>query len=107
MKNNTSKKYTNFFDKAEKSLPKKSIEKAKHNASELVLQIKLSELREQQGIKQTEVKGYSQPSLSRLENRKDIKVSTLINYIHELGMELEIKAKPKNRSKSPVILYKG
>lgn len=107
MKSSTKNKYTNFFDKAEKSLPQKSIEKAKNNASELVLQLKLSELREKQGIKQTDIKGYSQPSLSRLENRKDIKISTLINYIHELGMELEIKAKSKNKSNDSVILYKG
>ena len=107
MKNSVKKKYSNFFDEAEKSLSEKSIKKAKEKASDLILQIKLSELREKQGIKQTDMDHYSQPSLSRLENRRDIKISTLVNYIHDLGMELEIKAKPKNKSSRPFILYKG
>lgn len=107
MKRNAIKKYTNFFQEAEKILPEKSIQKAKENASDMILQIKLSELREKQGLKQSDLKVFSQPSLSRMENGKDMKLSTLINYIHNLGMEIEIKAKPlKNTSKS-FVLYKG
>ena len=101
------RKYTNFLDEVEKTLSEKSIEKAKKNAADLILQIKLSELREKQGVKQTDMKNYSQSSLSRLEHRKDIKLSTLINYIHDLDMEVEIKAKPKGKSKKPFVLYKG
>jgi len=107
MKSSVKKKYSNFFDEAEKSLTDKSIKKAKEKASELILQIKLSELRETQGIKQSDMEHYSQPGLSRLENRRDIKISTLVNYIHDLGMELEIKAKPKNKPSQSYILYKG
>ena len=107
MKIKSKRKYTDFFDEAEKSLSDKAIAKAKKDASSVILQMKLSELRENQGLKQSDMEHYSQPSLSRLENRKDIKISTLINYVHDLGMEVEIKAKPKNKSKNSFILYKG
>jgi hypothetical protein len=107
MKRNAIKKYTNFFQEAEKILPEKSIKKAKENASDLILQIKLSELREKQGLKQSDLTVYSQPSLSRMENGKDMKLSTLINYIHNLGMEIEIKAKPLKNTNKAFVLYKG
>lgn len=99
--------YTNFFSEAEKNLSPEAIQRAKEGAQKTILQIKLSELREKQGLKQTDVEGFSQPSLSRVERRGDIKVSTLINYIHALGMELEIKAKPAGTNKRPIVLYRG
>ncbi|MES0489305.1 MAG: XRE family transcriptional regulator [Leptospirales bacterium] len=89
------------------TLPEESIKKAQENATDLIFQIKLSELREKQGLKQTDMKEYSQPGLSRMENRKDMKLSTLIKYIHNLGMELEIKARPKKKASKSFVLYKG
>lgn len=100
-------KYSSFFTEAANSLPEKSLKKAEEKAQKTILQIKLTELREKQGLKQSDISEFSQPSLSRMENRKDMKLSTLINYIHGLGMELEIKAKPKKHGKKPVVLYKG
>jgi transcriptional regulator with XRE-family HTH domain len=62
------------------------------------LAIKLGQLREKRGLKQNEVENFSQTSVSRLEKRRDIKISTLVEYLNSLGMGLEIKTYPKDKS---------
>ena len=64
-------------------------------AEQEILTIRLSQLREKLGKKQNEFDSFSQTSISRLEKRKDIRISTLIEYLNNLGMGLEIKAFPK------------
>jgi hypothetical protein len=69
------------------------------------LKIKLSALRNEQGLKQSDVPNFTQTAVSKIENRKDIKVSTLIDYLDSLGMGLEISAFPKNQvAKKEVLL---
>lgn len=46
------------------------------------------------GIRQEDIKGFTQSSISKLESRKDIKVSALIEYLDNIGMGVEIKAYP-------------
>jgi hypothetical protein len=36
--------------------------------------------------------------VSRLEKRRDIKISTLVEYLNSLGMGLEIKTYPKDKN---------
>ena len=55
--------------------------------------------KEKLGVKQNEFDSFSQTSISRLEKRKDIRISTLINYLDSLGMGLEIKTFPKKKIK--------
>lgn len=62
------------------------------------LNLKLKELRGKYGIKQTEVAHFSQTAISKLERRKDMRISTLIDYLDSLGMGLEITALPKGNS---------
>ncbi|MCL2481242.1 MAG: XRE family transcriptional regulator [Spirochaetaceae bacterium] len=69
------------------------------------LNIKLKALRGKYGIKQEEVDNFSQTAVSKLEKRKDIKISTLIDYLESLGFGLEITALPKrNNAKKEVLL---
>jgi hypothetical protein len=42
--------------------------------------------------------------ISKLDNRKDIRISTLIDYLDNLGMGLEITAYPKNSAKKEFLL---
>jgi hypothetical protein len=58
--------------------------------------LKLVELREQFNIKQTDIKGFSQPSISRIEGRNDIKLSTLIKYLTQMDLEMEITVRPRH-----------
>jgi hypothetical protein len=69
-------------------------------AEQEILAIRLGQLREKLGVKQTEFDNFSQTSISRLEKRKDIRISTLIEYLNNLGMGMEIKTFPKTKRKN-------
>ena len=59
------------------------------------IDIMLKEVRELLGKKQREVSfrsGQGQPSISKLENRVDMQVSTIERFVTSLGGTLEIKA---------------
>lgn len=108
-KSKTKEKYKSFFKEAGKILAPERMNRAKQKAKKTIQQIQLSELRNQLGIKQTELKDFTQSNVSRLESRADMKISTLIDYIHNLGMEIEIKVRPMGKSskKEEVLLLKG
>ena len=78
----------------EDSLPRERVKAARKEAREEILKIQLADLRRQMNINQNKVKGFSQVGVSNLEHRKDIKISTLVNYLHAIGMKVEIKAFP-------------
>ncbi|MCG6146639.1 helix-turn-helix domain-containing protein [Leptospira bandrabouensis] len=73
------------------------IDQAKAEAQKQIFKLKLAELRQKQGIKQTDVDGFSQVSVSRIESRSDIKISTLVDYVHACGFDVVIKAVPKKK----------
>lgn len=88
-----------FFEMARKLMPKESFERAIFKGTLEVINIRLARLRELQGIRQSEVEGFTQSSVSRLEGREDIKLSTLLQYINSIGMEIEIKVREKGKKK--------
>ena len=61
------------------------------------------------GFKQEEIKSFSQSSVSKLESRKDMKISNLIEYLDNLGLGIEIKAYPKDKNKKneDIVLLKA
>jgi len=92
-------KNKNIIDELSSTLSEKRIKKAHAEAEKAILQIRLSEIREKRGMKQEDIKTFSQSSVSKLESRKDMKISTLIEYLDNLGLGIEIKAYPKNKKK--------
>ena len=78
--------------------------KARKKAEQESLNIRLALLREKYGVKQSEITNFTQTAVSKLENRKDIRISTLIDYLDSLGMGLEITACPKNSTKKELLL---
>jgi len=73
-----------------------------------LLMLNLAELREQYNVKQADIKGFSQPAISRIEGRTDIKLSTLIKYLTQMDLDMEIKVrprKPKMGVPSEVVLF--
>ena len=101
------RKYSDFFEEAEKSLSPERIKRARERAKEAITQIRLAELRKKLGVNQEEVKGFTQSNVSRLEARNDMKLSTLIDYLHRLGMGLEIKAKKTESVGSGFVLLRA
>jgi len=106
----TTKKYkSDFVDGLSSKLSKDRVERAKKRAKEEIFKIRLMELRKKLGIRQEDIKSFSQSGVSKLENRKDIKISTLIEYLDNLGLGIEIRAylKDKKKSKKEFILLKS
>jgi hypothetical protein len=78
--------------------------RAKKMAQEESLNIRLAILREKYGIKQCDITNFTQTAVSKLEKRKDIRISTLIDYLDSLGMGLEINACPRSSTKKELLL---
>ncbi|MBA4424099.1 MAG: transcriptional regulator [Syntrophus sp. (in: bacteria)] len=85
-------KYTDFFEEAKKSMSKESIRRAEREANKIILNLGLAELRKHVGHSQSEITGYRQSSVSKIEARKDMKISTLVSYCRSLGLGVEINA---------------
>ena len=89
----------------ESQMSEEAVRKAHMKAEQEILSIRLAQLREEQHIKQSEMSDFSQASVSKIEKRKDMKISTLIDYLDNLGMGLEILAYSKtNKSNEKVLL---
>jgi bifunctional DNA-binding transcriptional regulator/antitoxin component of YhaV-PrlF toxin-antitoxin module len=82
----------------------KVIFKAKKMAKEESLNVKLAILREKYGMKQSDISKFTQTAVSKLEKRKNIRISTLIDYLDSLDMGLEITACPRNSTKKELLL---
>ena len=61
-----------YLDELQAQLSPERVNRAKSKAEEEILAVKLSQLRETMGIKQKDVKMFSQSSVSKIESRKDM-----------------------------------
>lgn len=91
-------------DELMKSLPKKRRHAIEARAAEIMAEeMTLQELRRALDRSQeatAEVLGLKQAAVSRLENRDDMRISTLRGYVEALGGDLEVYARfkePKNK----------
>ena len=99
MKTMRTKNKRDFVDELALTLSDKRIRRAQKEAENEIIKIRLSALREKRGLRQEDVKSFSQSSVSKLESRNDIKISTLVEYLDNLGLGIEIKVYPKNDKK--------
>lgn len=88
----------NAIKMMETKMSSDSVKRAHIKAEQDIMTIRLAKLREEKNIKQSEMENFTQSSVSKIEKRKDIKVSTLIDYLDSLGMGLEIITYPKTSS---------
>ncbi len=90
-------------------LPKARVAKSHKEAEQEIFHIRLKELRKKMNIKQEDIESFSQSSISKLESRKDMKISTLLEYLESIGLGIEIKVYPKKKqihSTEEIILLK-
>ena len=84
-------------------LPEERRTRIEKHGNRLIEEIKtLQELRKSLGITQVQLakkQGVNQVNISNFENRKDMLLSTLNNYIRSLGCELEIIVKTPDDQK--------
>ena len=88
---------TNYFDKLEKRLPIEKVKEAYRKAEAMSLQNRLKNMRQALGVRQEDMKGFTQVSISKIEKRNDMRISTLIEYLNDLDADLEIIARPHKK----------
>lgn len=90
----------------ESKMSPEAVKRAQMKAEQDIMTIRLAQLREEKNVKQSEMKNFTQSSVSKIEKRKDIKISTLIDYLDSLGMGLEILTYPKYQNSESKVLLK-
>jgi hypothetical protein len=83
----------------ESKMSEERIRRARLAADREILALQLAKLRERKRIRQSDLRAFTQTAVSKLERRKDMKLSTLIEYLDGIGMGLEISVYPKGGSK--------
>lgn len=86
---------TTPFQKLTTHLDPDQIEEARQDAVRQQLEYTLGELRKVRHVTQAElarVLGMTQPSVSQIEQRDDVRLSTIKDYIEGLGGRLELVA---------------
>ncbi len=106
MKKKTKKYEQDFFANAKKVIGEDRYIKALKKGNDKANAIRLKMARELIGKNQTELKGLTQPEVSKIEARKDLKISTLEKYAKALGMKVIINFVPEDDEKSqPIEIY--
>ncbi len=95
----TKKRESDFVDELGAMLTPDRMERARKNAKKEIFNIRLSELRKMMKVRQEDITAFTQSGISKLEKRKDMKISTLLEYLDSIGMGIEIKAFPKINGK--------
>ena len=83
------------IDELFKTLSLEAQEQVQLKTEELHTAIRLAKLRKQLGFTQEQVATamhIKQPTVAQMENRADIQLSTLRQYLHAIGANLEISA---------------
>ena len=93
------KKRKDYVAELMSQMPAKRVQKAKIEAEKEIFKIRLAQLRERMGLRQQDLKSFNQSDISKLEARRDMKLSTLIEYLKNIDMGMEIIAYPKNVKK--------
>lgn len=106
MKKRTKKYDKDFFANAKKVIGKDRFNKAIQKGHGKANEIRLKMARELIGKTQGDLKGMTQPEVSKIEARKDLKISTLKKYAEALGMKLKISLVSKeDEKKRPISIY--
>lgn len=100
------KKYRDFFEHAKKVMPPERVKRADDRAKQVISFLRLTEARKQMGLRQVDVHGFSQTEVSKIENRADIKLSTLIEYMQSIGMGLKILGIQPNKKEFEILTTK-
>jgi hypothetical protein len=96
-----------FFSHAKKVVGKKRYDEAILKGNKKADEIRLKMAREIIGKNQTEFKGLTQPEVSKIEARKDMKISTLVKYAKGLGMRVQISLIYEDDEKNEGIAIMG
>lgn len=101
----TKKHNSDFFSHAKKVMGEENFTKAVKKGQGKAHELRLKMAREFIGLNQTELKGMTQPEVSKIEKRKDLKISTLDKYAKAMGMKVKICLVPEDEDDQPIAIY--
>ena len=101
----TKKHNSDFFSHAKKVMGEDRFNKAVKKGQEKAHELRLKMARELIGLNQTELKGMTQPEVSKIEKRKDLKISTLDKYAKAMGMKVKISLVPEDEDDQQIAIY--
>jgi hypothetical protein len=107
VKSGRSQKDKDVLALIESKMSPASIRRSDEKARKMLLVLRLAEFRRAMKVDQRSVAGFSQPAVSKIESRGDIKLSTLIEYCHGLGAEVEISARSPRQPRKRFVLLKS
>jgi hypothetical protein len=84
-----------------------SIRRSNAKARKLLLSLRLAEFRRALRVDQSKVRGFSQPAVSKIEGRDDVKLSTLVEYCRGLDAELTITARRRKPGAKEFVLLRA
>jgi hypothetical protein len=100
------KKYNpDFFEFAKELMGEERYNKAIKKGQARANKLRLKMARELIGLNQTDLKGFTQPEVSKIEKRKDLKISTLEKYAQAIGMKVKISLVLKDDEEQEVAIY--
>ena len=80
----------------EANMSEESVRRARIKAEQEIFAMRLYLLREERGVKQSQMRYFNQASVSKIEKRNDMKLSTLLYYLDSLDLNLEIAVYPRD-----------
>ena len=98
-------KKTRPISELEAMMDPEVLARAKKMAQKQSPNVRLAMLQEKYEAKQGESNSLTQTSVLNIDLDKDMRVSTLIDYLDSLSMGLEITACPKNSSERELLLW--
>ncbi len=107
MKKKNKKKYRDFFDFSDEVMTPAVAKEADRRAENIISILHLAQARKRMGLRQSDIKSFSQADVSKIENRADIKLSTLIEYMRSIGMGLKIIGIPEDDKDEEFLILKA
>lgn len=101
----TKEDYPDFFEYAKELMGEERYNKAIKKGQARANKLRLKMARELIGLNQTDLKGFTQPEVSKIEKRKDLKISTLEKYAQAIGMKVKISLVLKDDEEQGVAIY--
>ena len=105
MKKKTKKHESDFFVHAKKVMGDENYSHAVKKGHNQADEIRLKMARELIGLNQTDLEGMTQPEVSKIEKRKDLKISTLDKYARAMGMKVKISLVSEDEETKPIAIY--
>jgi hypothetical protein len=96
---------SDFYSHAKKVMGRKRYSKAIKQGEKLAHELRLKTAREMIGLNQTDLKGLTQPEVSKIEKRKDLKISTLDKYAKAMGMKVKISLVSEDEDDQAIAIY--